>query len=45
MKTLRTIFAAVRRIIFADPARDYLNEWAAEIEQETAARKKRNADA
>ncbi|WP_189521116.1 hypothetical protein [Mesorhizobium sp. M1B.F.Ca.ET.045.04.1.1] len=45
MKTLRTIFAAVRRIIFADPVKDYLAEWANEIEQETAARKRRNTDA
>lgn len=42
---IRKLIQSLRRLLFADPAKDFLTDWAAEIEQETAARKRRNADA
>lgn len=45
MNAIRILIRSFRRLFFADPVKEFLGEWAAEIEQETAARKRRNTDA
>lgn len=43
---IRILVRALRRMFVADPVKEFLGEWGAEIiEQEEAARKRRNADA
>ncbi len=40
---IRILMKALRRLFAADPAKEFLTDWAAEME--TEARKRRNADA
>ncbi|WP_292636876.1 hypothetical protein [Mesorhizobium sp.] len=42
---IRTLMKALRRLFVADPAKEFLADWAAEIDAEETARKRRNSDA